>query len=772
MMFNFIFLSFVIVTGIINISDARNIGRIIGGSDAPEHKYPYQVSFRSQSFLGDFHFCSGSILNEHWLLSAGHCFESTDVSDTTAVAGTNYLNERGDEYALAFAIVHESYVNFFHDDIALVRVVDKIRFNAHVSPIALPTRDYDEDNYPAVFSGWGSTKLWGSSPNELQEIQLKLVSYKNCKEHQTEITSNHICSYSRYGEGICHGDSGGPLVADGYQVKTLELCYLNLNSEILIINDGNNDLSTNKSLWKLDSFANIIYNNSSKIIMNNIKLRKKINFFIIIAKSTIHFHETLEKFKYSSWWNIMAKFIILDSSDQHCTNAQDILYTGWKFNIVTLLFFCINSRQIPMIYTYNPYTNRAPKAWKLSFQSSTVNHQHHNRGWTIYSQQYSTGNICESLNFDRTKYLDGSYIKIVTMCHTNCTWIPGKEYNETVIEKLYPHDLRIIKSLKQSLNVTLKLYFGPNDSGESVEPQGYLKHVQKGLSDLAISWRPPSATYNLTKSYPIAYSKILIATNNQGYCSPLEKIEKFYGVITLISMCILLTLTFIVVLISSKKFKYSFAIFEVIRLLINASLFSKMDTTSRRIFFSMIFLYFLIFHATFQGHLASFLTRIEYRKGAETLEDLRDTKYREIYTYPGVSDVIDDPVVKNKIIMGHIACGNHLINNENAACVTDIIFLTDLAMKYKFELSKKNIGSSKYVYTSRDDWPLMYRVDKILMWLEQSGLAEKWVEMFTEKYLKQREIWEKSSKEFRPVSLTSLEFAFDILGVDPPRTSH
>lgn len=59
----------------VECQDARNFGRIIGGSDAPEHKYPYQVSFRAPTYTGFYHFCSGSILNEHWLMSAGHCFE-------------------------------------------------------------------------------------------------------------------------------------------------------------------------------------------------------------------------------------------------------------------------------------------------------------------------------------------------------------------------------------------------------------------------------------------------------------------------------------------------------------------------------------------------------------------------------------------------------------------------------------------------------------------------------------------------------------------------
>lgn len=45
-------------------------GKIVGGMDAPEGKWPWQVSVH----YGGFHICGGSILNEYWILSAAHCF--------------------------------------------------------------------------------------------------------------------------------------------------------------------------------------------------------------------------------------------------------------------------------------------------------------------------------------------------------------------------------------------------------------------------------------------------------------------------------------------------------------------------------------------------------------------------------------------------------------------------------------------------------------------------------------------------------------------------
>ena len=46
--------------------------KIIGGSYANEGQFPYQVSLRT---LPNRHFCGGSIINEEYILTAGHCLD-------------------------------------------------------------------------------------------------------------------------------------------------------------------------------------------------------------------------------------------------------------------------------------------------------------------------------------------------------------------------------------------------------------------------------------------------------------------------------------------------------------------------------------------------------------------------------------------------------------------------------------------------------------------------------------------------------------------------
>ena len=119
-------------------------------------------------------------------------------------------------------IVHEKWQGMngnFTDDIALFKLEKPIDFSVdkHLVPVCLANKTTNVDDMVCSTSGWGSTKLGGPAPDNLQTIDLKITPNKKCNEdYQTvhrNVTKGMICAGGQEeGKGVCMGDSGGPLM--------------------------------------------------------------------------------------------------------------------------------------------------------------------------------------------------------------------------------------------------------------------------------------------------------------------------------------------------------------------------------------------------------------------------------------------------------------------------------------------------------------------------------------------------------------------------------
>ncbi|KAK0072055.1 hypothetical protein PV326_000502 [Microctonus aethiopoides] len=302
----------------------------------------------------------------------------------------------------------------------------------------------------------------------------------------------------------------------------------------------------------------------------------------------------------------------------------------------------------------------------------------------MYARPHNSENICEGLNFDRTKHLDGSTLKVVTHLMKNHTWIPDKDYDESLIEKMNLFDRPIVKAIKYSFNATL--VYNADGPGYDIRkpPHGYLKRIQNKSSDVGLTLRTRPISYNFTLSYPAIYSNYHIATNNRG-------------------------------------------------------------------------------------HISAFLTKDEYRPTAETLEDLRDSRYTAIYATPTLAAYIEDPVLREKMVIGwdEPDCSSRVIGNDSAACIADIAFLIIPAFENDFHISAQPIRGNVYHYVTRDEnnWPLKKRFDTFMMWMEQSGIITKWYNNIIGKEIEsQKRITAMSEIHQRSISLATLEFIFIFYG--------
>lgn len=144
-----------------------NGGRIINGYLASMGQFPHQVLKFMQAPGGNWFFCGGSIISEHWVLSAAHCLENR--INVEIYAGLIDRSEDAEYYSgllpsAAFRI-HENYnPSFLDNDIALIEVISRITKTQFVNSINLPRRADAQVSLvgvPATASGFGATVVNG-----------------------------------------------------------------------------------------------------------------------------------------------------------------------------------------------------------------------------------------------------------------------------------------------------------------------------------------------------------------------------------------------------------------------------------------------------------------------------------------------------------------------------------------------------------------------------------------------------------------------------------
>uniref|UniRef100_A0A1Q3FHD4 Putative trypsin-like serine protease n=1 Tax=Culex tarsalis TaxID=7177 RepID=A0A1Q3FHD4_CULTA len=215
--------SYVLLFSFIAISQAGALpgrsARIVGGSDAAEGQFPYQVSLRSAAGS---HFCGGSIVNSRWILTAGHCAAGRTPVNTVVVVDTLTLNAGGTAHVSDVILVHPQYAaGNLANDLAVIRVAVPIVFNNRVGPISLAP-ELLESALGATVSGWGQTATTGLLSNHLQYANVDIITREEClNSHGADtvgrIHEHSVCASSPAGVGVCMGDGGSPLTFSGLQ---------------------------------------------------------------------------------------------------------------------------------------------------------------------------------------------------------------------------------------------------------------------------------------------------------------------------------------------------------------------------------------------------------------------------------------------------------------------------------------------------------------------------------------------------------------------------
>jgi len=214
--------------------------RIVGGVTVQANSIPWAVLLHVKTYSGWVGQCAGSILSEHWVVTAAHCCRG--IREVTGKFGEHnkFQYDHANEFSLTTdnIFIHPKYYDASDDgtrmnyDVCLLKFEEDILATApnsdSVKPICLPTEDVTHGDACWV-AGWGTTSYGGYGAIELQSVGVSIMDHNYCmdKSYSIDPQEDDICAttwdkdadgFTDAGKDACQGDSGGALICnrDGF----------------------------------------------------------------------------------------------------------------------------------------------------------------------------------------------------------------------------------------------------------------------------------------------------------------------------------------------------------------------------------------------------------------------------------------------------------------------------------------------------------------------------------------------------------------------------
>lgn len=202
------------------VPPADDAEAIIGGYDAPQGYFPFVTALYWTGLepSKDSQFCTGSLVDDEWVLTAAHCVEGLPPELISTVTNrSNLTNDSvGTERVADAYYIHPRYDSNDAWDAALVHLEEPV---TGVNPaLILPTTNnvWETPGTWNYIAGWGQTNTGPDNPANYPNILRYTIVPVHYEQTMQSYYGQHYYPNIQVGAGTteqdaCYGDSGGPM---------------------------------------------------------------------------------------------------------------------------------------------------------------------------------------------------------------------------------------------------------------------------------------------------------------------------------------------------------------------------------------------------------------------------------------------------------------------------------------------------------------------------------------------------------------------------------
>ncbi|XP_064453477.1 complement C2 isoform X3 [Mirounga angustirostris] len=207
-----------------------------------QERAPWHVTIKPRSQET----CRGALISDQWVLTAAHCFRNAENSSLWRINVGDPNSQWGKDFSVdkvvispgfdVFAKKDQGIQEFYGDDIALLKLAEKVKMSTHARPICLPCtveanlalrrppgstcRDHESEllnklSIPAHFVALDGNRMninlktgteWTSC---IKAVSQDKTTFPDLEDVREVVTDQFLCSGTEKDDNPCRGESGG-----------------------------------------------------------------------------------------------------------------------------------------------------------------------------------------------------------------------------------------------------------------------------------------------------------------------------------------------------------------------------------------------------------------------------------------------------------------------------------------------------------------------------------------------------------------------------------